>query len=410
MSTPLKIKGKLYKNKGHQTKRLRLTSGFNNEDNSRFLTGRGVFKNNSVSLDIGAGGAASWEFFKDLRKILKFKGKWTNTGDDAAVFDLANINVLNCHSELIEESRSFKDALAIPRDSSTPLRFAQNDTHGQFPKLVMTTDAFIIDPLFFKGGNIGKISMCGTINDISVMGAVPIGISLSFVIEEGFPTNDLEKIIKSIDKVSREAEVPVVTGDTKVTEKGKIDKIEITTAGVGIAEKIIENSGAKPGDKIISSGDLGEHGAVILAHRFNYKTRFKSDSQPILKEVQSVRKFLTSCKDPTRGGLGENLNEIAEKSKVKIILDEKNLPFKKDVIAISELLGINLFALPSEGRFIASVPEKFAGGVIKKLQKFNPEAKIIGEVEKGRGVFLKTHIGGLRPIEMPRGKLIPRIC
>jgi len=327
-----------------------------------------LFMNDSVSLELGSGGKASWEFFKDLRKIMNFTGKWTNTGDDAAVYDLGD------------------------------------------KKLVMTTDAFIIDPLFFRGGDIGKISMCGTINDISVMGAKPIGISLSCVVEEGFPTADLEKIVRSIDKVSKEAGVPVVTGDTKVTEKGKIDKIEITTAGVGLADRIIENKGARPGDKIIASGNLGEHGAVILSHRFNYKTRLKSDCKPLNREVQSVAKFLNACKDPTRGGLAENLNEIAEKSKVKIVLHEKNLPYKKDVISISELLGVNLFAFPSEGRFIASVPEKFADRVVKKLQKYNSEAKIIGEVEKGGGVFLKTSIGGLRPIEMPRGKLIPRIC
>lgn len=326
------------------------------------------FKNSSISLELGSGGKASWEFFKDLRKIMKYTGKWTNTGDDAAVYNLGN------------------------------------------KKLAMTTDAFIINPLFFKGGDIGKIAMCGTINDVSVIGAVPIGISLSFVIEEGFPTSDLEKIIKSIDKISREAGVPVVTGDTKVTERGKIDKIEITTAGVGLAERIIENRGAKPGDKIIASGDLGEHGAVILAHRFNYKTKLKSDCQPLNKEIQSIANYLNACKDPTRGGLAENLNEIAEKSKVKIILDEKNLPYKKETKAISSLLGIDLFALPSEGRFIASVPEKFADKAIKKLRKFSPEAKIIGEVEKGKGVFLKTSIGSLRPVEMPRGKLIPRIC
>lgn len=333
-------------------------------------------KNSSVSLELGSGGKASWEFFKDLRKIMGYTGKWKNTGDDGAVFDL------------------FSKGL-----------FLKNSQ-----KLVFTTDAFIINPLFFNGGDIGKIAMCGTINDVSVMGAVPIGISLSFVIEEGFPAKDLERIVKSIDKISRETKVPVVTGDTKVTEKGKIDKIEITTAGVGLANNIISNSGAKPGDKIITSGNLGEHGAVILSHRFNYKTKLKSDCQPILKEMQSVAKYLNACKDPTRGGLGENLNEMAEKSKVKIILDEKSLPFKKDVAAISELLGVNIFAFPSEGRFIASAPTKYADKIIKKLRQFNPKAKIIGEVEKGKGVFLKTSIGSLRPIEMPQGKLIPRIC
>lgn len=371
MSTPLEIKGKLCKNKGRQAKRFRLTSDSNSENNSRFLTGQGpsVFKNDSISLDIGAGGYASWEFFKDLRKILNFTGKWTNTGDDGAVFKL-------------------------PDGKS----------------LVMTTDAFIIDPIFFPGGDIGKISMCGTINDLSVMGARPMGIALSFIIEEGFPSSDLEKIIRSINEISRQTKIPVVTGDTKVSYKGKIDKIAITTTGIGIAEKIISNDGARPGDKVITSGDLGEHGAIILAYRFNYKTKLKSDSQPILKEMQSVGKYLTSAKDPTRGGLAENLNEIAEKSKVKIVLSEKSLPYKKEVKAIGNLLGIDIMALPSEGRFIATFPEKFAAKAVKILQKFNKTAKIIGEVEKGKGVFLNTESGGLRPIEMPRGKLVPRIC
>ncbi len=372
-----------------------------------------IFKNSSISLDIGAGGAASWEFFKNLRKILNFTGKWTNTGDDGAVFDLNNINNLICHSERnhsevknpVENSKN----IFIPRDSSV-ISFPQNDIKKQNLKLVMTTDAFIIDPIFFPGGDIGKIAMCGTINDLSVMGATPLGIALSFIIEEGFSSSDLEKISRSINAISRQTNTPIVTGDTKVTNKGKIDKIAITTCGIGIAEKIISNNGAKPGDKVIASGDLGEHGAIILAHRFNYKTRLKSDSQPILKEMQAIGKYLTSAKDPTRGGLAENLNEIAEKSKVKIILDEKYLPYKKETKAISGLLGIDLMALPSEGRFIAAVPAKFAAQVVKILQKYNKAAKIIGEVQKGKGVFLNTESGGLRPIEMPRGKLVPRIC
>ncbi len=327
------------------------------------------FKNSSISLDIGAGGYASWEFFKNLRKILNFTGQWTNTGDDGAVFKLPG---------------------------------------GK--NLVMTTDSFIIDPIFFPGGDIGKISMCGTINDLSVMGATPLGIALSFIIEEGFSSQDLEKIVRSINQISRSTNTPIVTGDTKVTNKGKIDKIAITTCGIGIAEKVIPNNGAKPCDKVITSGDLGEHGAIILAHRFNYKTRLKSDSQPILKEMQAVGKYLTSAKDPTRGGLAENLNEIAEKSKIKMVLDEKNLPYKKEVRSIGNLLGIDIMALPSEGRFIATVPAKFADKVVKILHKYNKTARIVGGVEKGKGVFLNTESGGLRPIEMPRGKLVPRIC
>jgi hydrogenase expression/formation protein HypE len=324
--------------------------------------------NQTIKLDHGGGGYKSWELLKDIRGILRIKGEWQNCEDDAAVLNLG------------------KD------------------------KLVFTTDAFVVDPIFFPGGDIGKISICGTINDLAVMGANPLGISLSIIIEEGFAKNDLMKIIKSINKISRESKIPIATGDTKVMEKGKIDKIEITTAGVGVVKKIISNNGTKPNDLIIVSGDLGEHAVALLSKRFNYKTKIKSDSSPLNKELQLVGKHLNACKDPTRGGLAANLVEMAEKSKVKIILDERLLPYKKETVAISELLGIDIFSLASEGRFIASVSSKNVYKVIKILKKFNSKAKIIGKAEKGKGVYLKTIFGSLRPIEMPKGKLIPRIC
>ena len=169
-----------------------------------------------------------------------------------------------------------------------------------------------------------------------------------------------------------------------------------------------------------SSGDLGEHTVALLASRFNYKTKLKSDSKPINKELEKVGKYLNACKDPTRGGLAANLVEMAEKSKVKVVLDEKTLPYKKETIAITELLGLDIFSLASEGRFIAAVSPKDAKKVLTILKKFNKEAKIIGEATKGKparrsgsaggGVYLKTTLGALRPIEMPKGKLIPRIC
>lgn len=326
------------------------------------------FNNDYIQLDHGGGGQKSWQLLKEIRHILNLKNNWKNCEDDAAVFDLGK------------------------------------------EKLVFTTDAFIVDPIFFPGGDIGKIAVCGTINDLSVMGAKPLGISLSIVIEEGFPKTELFKIIKSVNKVSREAEVPIVTGDTKVTEKGKIDKIEITTAGVGITDKIISNGGVKSGDVIVASGDLGEHAVALLAKRFNYQTKIKSDSKPLNKELQQIAKYLNACKDPTRGGLAANIVEMAEKSKVKIILEEKYLPYKKETRALSELLGIDMFSLASEGRFIAAVSLRNAGKTLKILRKFNPAAKIIGRAEKGKGVYLKTKFGSLRPIEMPKGKLIPRIC
>jgi len=341
----------------------------------------------NITLDEGGGGHKSSEIVKDIRKILKFTGKWNNCDDDAALFNL-----------------------------------------GDGKKLVFTTDAFIVDPIFFSGGDIGKIAMCGTINDISVMGAKPIGISLSIIMEEGFSRKDFEKILKSINKASMESGVPVVTGDTKVTEKGKIDKIEITTAGVGLVKnkKVIKNNGIKNGDYIITSGDLGEHAVTLLAERFNYQTKIKSDCKTLNSEIEKVGKYLNACKDPTRGGLAANLVEMAKKSSVKVILDEKTLPYKKEVLAVTELLGLDKFSLASEGRFIASVSPKNVKKVLKILQGFNKEAKIIGHAKsyairqigraqknknkKDSGVYLQTKFGSLRKIEMPQGKLIPRIC
>jgi hydrogenase expression/formation protein HypE len=335
-------------------------------------------KNNFIELEQGAGGKKSEELILKIRKILNYKGAWKNTGDDGAVFDL---------------SRDEKFCIST-----------------KWNKLVFTTDAFIVDPLFFPGGDIGKIAICGTINDLAVMGAKPLGISLSLVIEEGFPEEDLLRIIKSINDISRLTKVPIVTGDTKVTEKGKIDKIEITTSGVGIADKIISNGGAKAGDVLITSGDLGEHTAALLATRFNYKTRVKSDCRPLFSEIQSVKKYLTSCKDPTRGGLAAILNEMAQKSKTRIVLGENNLPYKKETWSIAELLGIDVLSFASEGRFVATALPGDVNKVIKILRKYSPEARIIGSVEKGKEVWLKTSIGSTKKIETPRGKLVPRIC
>jgi hydrogenase expression/formation protein HypE len=321
-----------------------------------------------IELEHGGGGQKSAELISLIRDIISDKGKWKNQLDDGATLKIGNQH------------------------------------------LVFTTDAYIVDPIFFPGGDIGKIAVCGTINDLAMMGAVPQGLSLSMVIEEGFPVGDLVRISESIQKASREAGVPIVTGDTKVLPKGKLDKIEITTAGVGLAKKIISNNGAKVGDVIISSGDLGEHTVALLSCRFNYKSKIQSDSKTLNKEMQSVGKYVHAAKDPTRGGLSANIIEIAEKSKVKIILDEETLPYKKETLALCNLLGLDPLSFASEGRYICAVAKKDSKKVLTLLKKFNKEAKIIGKVERGKGVFLHTTLGSLRPIEMPRGKLVPRIC
>lgn len=324
--------------------------------------------NENIELEEGGGGKKSAELIAQMRRVMNDVGKWKNCQDDAATFKLGREH------------------------------------------LVFTTDAYIVDPLFFPGGDIGKICICGTINDLAMMGAKPIGISLSMVIEEGFSKKELMKIVSSINAAAKKANVPIVTGDTKVTDKGKIDKLEITTAGIGLVSKVVSNNGMKPGDLIITSGDLGEHTVALLSARFNYKTKIVSDSKTLHEEVAKVVNYLHAIKDPTRGGLAANIIEMAEKSKVKVVIEEELLPYKKETHAIADLLGIDVLSFASEGRFIAAVSQKDVKKVLDILKKFNPTAKVIGRVERGKGVFLETAIGSMRPVEMPRGKLVPRIC
>lgn len=362
-----------------------------------------IKQTSNITLDMGGGGAKSGELISEIRKILGSTGKWKNTDDDGAVFELG----LFTNPSALQAPPLAKGRNSTDIDPSTKLG---TNFSGKKKNLVFTTDAFIVDPIFFPGGDIGKIAMCGTINDLAVMGATPIGIGLSIVLEEGFAMDDFKKIITSIAKVSKEANIPIVTGDTKVTEKGKIDKIEITTSGVGLTQNVISNGGAQIGDAVIVSGDLGEHAVTLLASRFNYKTKIKSDCRPMKEELEKVGKYLNACKDPTRGGLAANLNEIAYKSKVKVVLAEETLPYKKEVVAMTELIGLDKFSLASEGRFVATVSDKNIKKTLQILKKFNSEARVIGRVEKGSGFYVKTELGGMRKVEIPRGKLIPRIC
>jgi hydrogenase expression/formation protein HypE len=276
--------------------------------------------------------------------------------------------------------------------------------------LLFTTDSFVIDPIFFPGGDIGRVAACGTINDIAVMGGRPLGLSLGLVIEEGFPKRDLARIIRSIDRVSLEAKVPVVTGDTKVMERGKIDKIVINTSAVGIArgEDLLTKKIAK-GDKVILSGGLGEHAVALLSRRFDYETRIVSDAKPLLDELSALKGMIRAAKDPTRGGIAAALNEICDRNKVGMLIREESVPAKREVRKVAEMLGINLYELACEGRFVCVAPEDKADAVLRKLRKFNPDASIIGEVTKGDKVVVDT-ILGRRIMPWPTGRIVPRIC
>jgi len=288
-------------------------------------------------------------------------------------------------------------------------------------KLAFSTDSYVVDPIFFPGGNIGDLAVNGTINDISMCGAVPKFISVGLILEEGLPVKDLRTILESMAIAAKKAGVKIVTGDTKVVPKGKADKIFINTSGIGVIPSRINVSGnnAKPGDKIIISGTIADHGITVLSSRegLKFDSEIKTDSAPLNRMVQSI--IQSECdihvlRDPTRGGLGTTLNEIASQSRVGINIDEQSLPVSGAVQGICELLGFDPLYIANEGKLIAFVPEKYADKALKLIQQdeFGKDAVIIGEVTKEDSgkVFLKTRIGGLRIIDMLTGEQLPRIC
>lgn len=285
-------------------------------------------------------------------------------------------------------------------------------------EIVISTDSHTIDPIFFPGGDIGKISIAGTVNDVSVMGAKPLAIANAMVISEGFPSEDLEKIVKSMDAVATEAGVAIVTGDTKVMEKDKLDKIIITTTGIGIARKgeIKQDSSLNVGDKIILTGSVGDHGISIMSFRegFGFDTDLKSDVAPVWGMVKAALNIggVTAMKDPTRGGIANALNELASKSGVGMLIDEEKIPFKKEVNAASEMLGIDPYEVANEGKVILGVKEDKAQEVLEAIQKtkYGKEAQIIGEVTEDEHVIMITSLGGKRILEEPIADPVPRVC
>ncbi|MBC2705598.1 hydrogenase expression/formation protein HypE [Desulfobacula sp.] len=287
--------------------------------------------------------------------------------------------------------------------------------------LAFSTDSYVVDPIFFPGGNIGDLAVNGTVNDISMCGAVPKYISVGLIIEEGLPIKDFKLILETMATAAKKAGVKIVTGDTKVVPRGKADKIFINTSGIGVIPPDVNVSGsnAKPGDKIIISGTIADHGITILSSRegLKFDSDIKTDSAPLNKMVQSV--IQSDCdihvlRDPTRGGIGTTLNEIASQSNVGIKIDEQSLPIRGPVQGICELLGFDPLYIANEGKLIAFVPEKYARKALELIQQdeFGKDAVIIGEVtsEDPGKVFLKTTIGGLRIIDMLTGEQFPRIC
>jgi hydrogenase expression/formation protein HypE len=285
-------------------------------------------------------------------------------------------------------------------------------------EIVVTTDAHTVKPLFFPGGDIGKLAVCGTVNDLAVMGARPIAMTSALVIEEGFPSEDLERIIKSMDKAASASGVSLIAGDTKVVERGALDKIVVTTTGVGIANELIQDSGLNVGDKIILTGTVGDHGIALMSFRegFGFETSLKSDIAPIWSMIEKALAVggITAMKDPTRGGLSAALNQWAKKNDVGIIVREEDIPLKKEVVAASEMLGIDPFTVANEGKAVIAVDPEKAEEVLRTIRstELGREAQIIGEVisdYKGR-VILETVVKGRRVMEPPIGDPVPRVC
>ncbi len=288
-------------------------------------------------------------------------------------------------------------------------------------ELAFTTDSFVVDPVFFPGGNIGSLAIHGTVNDLAVSGARPLYISAAYILEEGFPIEDLRRIAASMQQACEESGVTLVTGDTKVVDKGKCDSIFITTSGIGVVEisHPISVDGARPGDKIILSGAIGNHGIAILSRRegIEFETELQSDSASLvapIRELLAVSSNIHCLRDPTRGGLSSTLNEIAQASKVGIELEETSIPIYDQVRGACELLGLDPLYVANEGKFVAVVAGKDADKVLGQLRK-NPlgrEAAIIGEVveDPPAMVLMRSPIGGKRVVQMLAGEQLPRIC
>jgi hydrogenase expression/formation protein HypE len=288
-------------------------------------------------------------------------------------------------------------------------------------KIAFTTDSHVVQPMFFPGGDIGKLSVCGTVNDLSVMGATPLYLSLALIIEEGLPMEDLKAVVNSIKDAADEAGVQIITGDTKVVNRGNADKLFINTAGIGIIPDGVNISGhnARPGNKIIISGTIGDHGIAVLSKRegIGFETDLKSDSAPLNKlisEMMQVSNKINCMRDPTRGGLSSTLNEIAEQSGVSIRIDEERIPVRREVAAACEMLGLDPLYIANEGKVVAVVEAEDADKIVEQMKKnkYGQNAAVIGEVTEKHAakVTLKTALGTSRIVDMLVGEPLPRIC
>jgi hydrogenase expression/formation protein HypE len=319
--------------------------------------------------------------------------------------------------------------------SNSEIPLSMLDDSAVIDDIVFSTDSHTVSPIIFPGGDLGSLAVAGTINDVSVMGAKPIALSSGFIIEEGLSSETFETIVKSMSKVANEADVPIVTGDTKVVEKGAIQEFMINTSGIGkrteILDKNIEivkkyrsfnqrwlvDSNIQKDDKIILTGNIGEHGIALMSFRegYGFETKIKSDVAPINKLMEKTLSAggVVSAKDPTRGGLANTVNEFSEKSNIGIIIEEELIPVPNGVRSACDMLGIDPLEIGNEGKIVIGVVKDKADDVLAEIKKhpLGKNAAIIGNAtDKIKGVVLKTTVGGKRNLHKPIGDPVPRIC
>ncbi len=343
-----------------------------------------------IILGHGSGGKLSHDLIESLF-LPSFTNPILDTGDDSAVFPLTD-------SDKIPQGRL--------------------SSQGE---IAFTTDSYVVKPLFWPGGDIGKLAVCGTVNDLAVVGAIPLYLAAAFVIEEGLLISSLRRIVTSMRRAAKEARIKIVAGDTKVVERGSADGLFINTAGVGMLPGGVSISGsnAQPGDMVILSGSIGDHGIAVLSAREGliFSNSFKSDVAPLNHMIRAMLRTshnIHAMRDPTRGGLATTLNEIAQQSKVGIRIIEAQIPVREEVAAACEILGYDPLYVANEGKVVACVASEEAESVLQVMRKtpYGHEAAIIGEVlpEPKARVVMKTRVGGTRIVDMLVGEMLPRIC
>jgi hydrogenase expression/formation protein HypE len=298
------------------------------------------------------------------------------------------------------------------------------DDSAVFPvsgRMAFTTDSYIVTPIFFPGGDIGRLAVSGTVNDLSMVGAVPRYLSLSLIIEEGLPLSDLERVIRSVRDTAQEAGVEVVTGDTKVVGRGSADRLFLNTAGIGMIPEGVDISGsnARTGDVVILSGTIGDHGIAVMSQRegLSFTSDIKSDAAPLnglVEKMLTASKRIHTLRDPTRGGLASTLNEIANQSRVGIQIEEAQIPVRDSVRAACDMLGLDPLYVANEGKLVATVPEEDADSILQAMRghRYGADATIIGRivVKHPKRVVMTTRLGTTRIVDMLTGEPLPRIC